>query len=96
MKNVSHMRFGRLDRRIEESRGREVIRLVEEMLGRPVPEHLARPLLAGSGEIDHVRSGLDDTMRQAYNEIRELSLRRDVPDLRTAAFARVYRELGLA
>src|SRR5690606_27795543 len=40
VKNVSHIRFGRLDRRLEEARGRHVIRLVEEMTGKAVPEHL--------------------------------------------------------
>jgi len=104
VKNVSHMRFGRLDRRIEEARGREIIRALEALTGRELPEGLAQPILSGSGEIEHVRSGLDDTMRTAYNEIRERFLRsQDVPDLRTAAFviaiekmARAYEELGLA
>jgi len=50
-----------------------------------------------------VRSGLDDTMRQAYNQIREIFLERDnVPDLRTAAYvlaiekiAASYIEMGV-
>lgn len=97
VKNVSHMRFGRLDRRIEEARGHEVIRAIEAATGKQVPPEVAEPLLKGSGEIDHVRSGLDDTMRLAYNQIRELHLRRDdVPDLRTAAFAMAIEKIALA
>jgi glutamate dehydrogenase (NAD(P)+) len=73
------------------------------MVGRKVPDHLRGQLTQGADELDLVRSGLDDTMRQAYNEIREVFLRRDrVPDLRTAAYvvaiekiARAYQELGL-
>ena len=104
VKNVSHIRFGRLDRRLDEARGQMIVGMVEEMMGRPVPEHLAAPICKGAGEIDLVRSGLDDTMREAYRNMREVRLsRQNVPDLRTAAFvvaiekiATVYREMGLA
>ena len=103
VKNVSHIRFGRLDRRLEEARGRHVIRLVEEMTGKAVPEHLSAPLLAGASDLDVVRSGLDDTMRLAYNHIRGIRRsRQNVPDYRTAAYvsalekiARSYLELGI-
>lgn len=103
VKNVSHIRFGRLDRRLEENRGQQVIRIVEEMTGRKVPEHLAAPLKEGPREVDLVRSGLEDTMRIGYNQIREVRhSRKNIPDLRTAAFvlaidkiATAYRELGI-
>ncbi len=103
VKNVSHIRFGRLDRRLEEARGRQVIAIVEEATGRKVPAHLASPLQSGAGELDLVRSGLDDTMRVAWNEIREIrQSRQNVPDYRTAAFvlaldkiAKAYLEFGI-
>ena len=103
VKNVSHIRFGRLDRRLEESRGRNVIRAMEAMAGRTVPPEIAEPITRGAVEIDLVRSGLDDTMREAYNAIRDVRLnRRNVPDLRTAAYvlalekiARAYQEMGV-
>ena len=72
VKNVTHIRFGRLDRRLEEARGQRILDVFREMLGREVPEELAAPLRYGAGEIDLVRSGLDDTMRNAYNTIREV------------------------
>jgi glutamate dehydrogenase (NAD(P)+) len=103
VKNVSHIRFGRLDRRLEEARGRYVVRLIEEMTGKSAPETLAAPLLAGASEIDVVRSGLEDTMRLAYNQIRNIRRsRQNVPDYRTAAYvsalekiANAYLELGI-
>ena len=103
IKNLSHIRFGRLQRRLEEMRGEQVIKAIETAVGRPIPDHLKAGLTRGADELDLVRSGLDDTMRQAYNEIREVYLsRRDVPDLRTAAYvlaiekiARSYRETGV-
>ena len=101
--NVSHIRFGRLDRRLEENRGQQVIKIVEEMTGRKIPDHLAGPLREGPREIDLVRSGLEDTMRIAYNQIRDVRrARKNVPDMRTAAFvlaiekiATAYLELGI-
>jgi glutamate dehydrogenase (NAD(P)+) len=76
---------------------------VEELTGKVVPEHLSAPLLSGASEIDLVRSGLEDTMRLAYDQIRSIRLSRpNVPDFRTAAFvcalekiARAYKENGI-
>lgn len=103
IKNLSHIRFGRLERRLDEMRGRQVIEAIEATVGKKVPEHLVPKLTTGADELDLVRSGLDDTMRLAYNEIREIFLsRKDVPDLRTAAYvlavekiARSYQEMGM-
>jgi glutamate dehydrogenase (NAD(P)+) len=103
VKNVSHIRFGRLDRRFDEARGRQILRIVEEMSGREVPRRLAAPLEAGAHEIDLVRSGLEDSMRLGYNQIREIRRSRDnVPDYRTAAYvlalekiADAYLEFGI-
>jgi glutamate dehydrogenase (NAD(P)+) len=103
VKNVSHIRFGRLDRRLEENRAQQVITIIEEMTGRKVPEHLTAAFREGPREIDLVRSGLEDTMRNGYGQIREVrNSRKNIPDLRTAAFvlaidkiATAYLELGI-
>ncbi len=103
IKNLSHMRFGRLERRWEEMRGQQIVKALEEMTGRPVPEALRDTLTRSADELDLVRSGLDDTMRMAYNEIREVLLSRpEAEDMRTAAYmlaiekiARVYMEQGI-
>ena len=103
IKNLSHIRFGRLDRRHEAHRGAQIINALEEMVGKPVPDHLKTKLSYGSDELDLVRSGLEDTMSTAYQTMSEIRNSRDnVPDLRTAAFviaiekiARAYIEMGL-
>ena len=103
IKNLSHIRFGRLDRRHEAHRGAQIINALEEMVGKPVPHHLKAKLSYGSDELDLVRSGLEDTMSTAYQTMSEIHKSRDnVPDLRTAAFviaiekiARAYIEMGL-
>ena len=103
IKNLSHIRFGRMERRLDEFRGSAIIGALEEMTGSTVPEHLREALTASSDEATLVNSGLDDTMRLAWGEIREQFYgREDVPDFRTAAFlvalkkiARTYVEMGL-
>jgi len=103
IKNLSHIRFGRLDRRHEAHKGEQVISAIEEMVGKPVPEHVRNKLTYGSNELDLVRSGLEDTMRVSYQNISKIYNSRDnVPDLRTAAFviaiekiAMAYKEMGL-
>ncbi len=87
IKNLAHIRFGRLENRRDEFRSQRIIELVENMTGQKAPLHLIQPILAGTEEIDLVRSGLDDSMCRAYQQIREVHLsRRKVKDLRTAAF----------
>ena len=73
------------------------------MLDTAVPQNIRNQLVTGADELDLVRSGLDDTMRNAYNEIREIyNSKEKVVDLRTAAFflaieriAKKYESMGL-
>ncbi len=103
IKNLSHIRFGRMDRRLDELRGGRIVELVETMVGRKVPNDLASRVKHGADELDLIRSGLDDTMRRAYQEIRDVWHGRPrVGDLRTAAYvvavekiARSYQEMGI-
>ena len=102
-KNLSHMRFGRMGRRLLEMRSETAIDLIQSMMGKEVPESFASALRLGADELNMVRSGLDDTMREAYQSIRALwTSRDDVSDLRTAAYilaidkvAHYYREYSL-
>ncbi|BBU54780.1 glutamate dehydrogenase [Mameliella alba] len=108
VKNLSHIRFGRMQRRQEEARHELIVRELERLsdhLGDKwsmTPDFKAR-YLRGADELELVRSGLDDTMRTAYQSISEVwHSREDVSDLRTAAFivaigrvAASYRAKGL-
>ncbi|MCP4183746.1 MAG: Glu/Leu/Phe/Val dehydrogenase [Hyphomicrobiales bacterium] len=106
VKNLSHIRFGRMQRRQEEARQEMVIEALEKMTGKSFPDELRGAFVSGADELTLVRSGLDDTMRGAYINMRETwhRLKRDDPsmDLRTAAYmisiervASSYRTLGL-
>jgi glutamate dehydrogenase (NAD(P)+) len=95
LKNISHVRFGRMERRLDELKGKKIVELVESMVGKKAPEHLAAEIKTGAREIDLVRSGLDDTMRTAYGEIREVfDSRNDVLELRTAAFVVALQKIA--
>ena len=108
VKNLSHIRFGRMQRRQEEARHELVVGELERLsaaLGNSwtLDPRFKEKYLRGAGELELVRSGLDDTMRGAYQSMREVwHGRDDVEDLRTAAYlvsidkvAASYRAKGL-
>ncbi|MBE3637822.1 Glu/Leu/Phe/Val family dehydrogenase [Mangrovicoccus algicola] len=108
VKNLGHIRFGRMQRRQEEARHQLVVDELERIVssmgnGMTLSEGFKTQYLRGAGELELVRSGLDDTMRTAYQSMSALWRRRaDVPDLRTAAYivaigrvAESYRAKGL-
>ena len=103
-RNLSHMRFGRLQRRYEELRGNTYLHALEQLTGKTAPDRLHGEIVRGASELDLVRSGLDDTMRMAFQDMREVKKHNEhVHDFRTAAYAvaiakiaQSYYDLGLA
>jgi glutamate dehydrogenase (NAD(P)+) len=103
IRNLSHMRFGRIERRLDESRGRHIVAALEETTGLTVPQWIKSRLCRGADELDLVRSGLDDSMRQALQEIIDIRNRKsEIEDFRTAAYiialqklARSYIDIGV-
>ena len=108
VKNLSHIRFGRMQRRAEEARHHLLVEELEKLsadkgLGWKMSPDFKDKYLRGAGELELVRSGLDDTMRGAYQAMREVwHGRDDVTDLRVAAYivaigrvATTYRSKGL-
>ncbi len=95
LKNLSHMRFGRMEKRHTQSTLEDVIRLVEKVTGKTIEEKDLRMVARGADEIDLVRSGLEETMVNAYHQCREVMKRkRKVNDLRTAAFVNAIQKIG--
>lgn len=103
-RNLSHMRFGRLQRRFDELRGTCYATALEQMTEKSLDGKIRTEIVRGASELDLVRSGLDDTMRTAFADIRDAMKRNDrIKDYRTAAFviainklAQSYYDLGLA
>ncbi len=102
-KNLSHMRFGRLQKHLEEIKNQRLVSTIERMIGKAVPEVDKKFLVRGPEEIDLVNSGLEETMSTAYRGIRELHHSKAPKEsMRTAAFiiaiqkvALTYEQLGV-
>ena len=95
IRNLSHIRFGRMERRFDEMRGHYQIEALEALTGKVVPQGLKDKIDAGASELDLVRSGLDDSMRQAFQDIlRERDSCDRITDLRTAAYVTAIRKIA--
>ena len=87
LKNLSHMRFGRMEKRFDHQKYENLVALVQRTTGKAIGVKEKDFLTRGADEIDLVRSGLEETMIGSYNEIRRiLKKKKNVKDLRTAAF----------
>ena len=102
IKNLSHIRFGRMQKRYEERQNELMIKAIEQT-GKKVSKQLIEKLSRGASEIDLVRSGLDDTMRKTFQEVCERFWSNDkITDYRTAAMVLAiekiytsYRTMGI-
>jgi glutamate dehydrogenase (NAD(P)+) len=95
LKNLSHMRFGRMEKRFNQQTYDGIINLIESTTHRSIGERERRVIAKGADEIDLVRSGLEETMITAYNEIREIMKRKKkISDMRTAAFVSAIQKIG--
>lgn len=103
LKNLSHVRFGRLERRYQAAAAMRLLRTIERASGQPLSDREREAVVQAPDELRIVNSGLEDTMATAYRDIREQRQRNPaVPDLRTATYltaidkvARAYVELGI-
>ena len=108
VKNLSQISLGRLERRHEEARARMLIEELERISADTgtnfeLAKGFKEAFLHGADELDLVRSGLDDTMREAFGKMKEVWMANPrVEDMRTAAYvvairriSNVYGSLGL-
>jgi len=102
-RNISHMRFGRLQRQYDAIRGEYLVSTMDELTGKKVDPLMRKKIVSGASELDLVRSGLDDTMRMAFQDIREVMKQYpDITDYRTACYVLAlgkivqnYEDIGL-
>jgi glutamate dehydrogenase (NAD(P)+) len=93
LKNIQHVRFGRMGKRFEENSYKKILSVIETVSDRKFTEDELAVLAQGGGERELVDSGLEETMVNAYKEINELRKYHDV-DLRTAAFISAINKVG--
>jgi glutamate dehydrogenase (NAD(P)+) len=95
LKNLSHMRFGRMEKRFNHNTYDNLVNMVEGMTGKTVGIQERIFLTRGADEVDLVRSGLEETMVNAYQQIREVSKRKKgINDFRTAAFVSALNKIA--
>ena len=101
VKNLSHVRFGRMGKRFDEASNARILHAVESLVGREFTPGVLAQAATGAREEDLVSSGLEETMISAYHEMREKRLQHNI-DLRSAAYliaiekvARAYLERGI-
>ncbi|MEO5997181.1 MAG: Glu/Leu/Phe/Val dehydrogenase [Chitinophagaceae bacterium] len=103
LKNLSHVRYGRMEKRFTENMNAHILGQIEELTGKQVSGKERDFIMHGADEVDLVRSGLEETMTAATREIMDIwKAHPGIPDMRTAAYlcainkvATSYAELGI-
>jgi glutamate dehydrogenase (NAD(P)+) len=103
LKNLSHVRYGRMEKRFTENLNSHILSQIEELSGKKVSKIERDFIMHGPEEVDLVHSGLEETMIAATREIMEIwKSNPAIPDMRTAAYvsainkvANSYAELGI-
>ncbi len=102
VKNLSNVRFGRLDKRFQQRNFDNIISIISEMTGKRPPNELIKKYTSQADEVSLVHSGLQDTMISSFQQIRDIQKCMEIKDMRTAAFvcalqkvSRTYGELGI-
>ena len=96
LKNLSHVAFGRMDKRHEELTNLSMLNAMEDVSGHHLAADRKQQLSRGAGEIDIVNSGLEETMVAAYHSIWEIYKTKNTPNLRTASFVSSIEKIAAA
>jgi glutamate dehydrogenase (NAD(P)+) len=97
LKNLSHVRYGRMEKRFTENLNTHIIGQIEELTGKQVSKHEREFIMHGPEEADLVYSGLEETMIAATREIMEMwKSNPAIPDMRTAAYVVAINKVGTA
>lgn len=95
LKNLSHMRFGRMEKRFQQNQVASIVGAVEDMTGKKLTDAQRETIVRGAEEVDLVRSGLEETMISSYNEIKEIRKANPrIENLRTAAFVSALKKIA--
>jgi glutamate dehydrogenase (NAD(P)+) len=103
LKNLSHVRYGRMEKRFNENMNMQILKQMENMTGKTVGDEQKKSIVHGADEQELVHSGLEETMISATREIMDIWKNNPaIPDMRTAAYvnainkvATSYAELGI-
>jgi glutamate dehydrogenase (NAD(P)+) len=97
LKNLSHVRYGRMEKRFTENLNSHILGQMEELSGKKVKTKEKEFIMHGPEEIDLVNSGLEETMSTATHEIMTCWKENpSIPDMRTAAYVVAINKVGTA
>jgi glutamate dehydrogenase (NAD(P)+) len=97
VKNLGHVRFGRMQKRFESRAYDRLLQAVEGQTGQRFSAGEREEVTRGPSEEDLVNSGLEETMIGAYHPIREAWVaRKGAIDLRTAAMMTAIDKVALS
>ncbi|MEO8854531.1 MAG: Glu/Leu/Phe/Val dehydrogenase [Ginsengibacter sp.] len=95
LKNLSHVRYGRLEKRFTENMNHHIVDQIEQLTSKTITPIERDFILHGADEVDLVRSGLEETMITATREIVDIWQKTPaIPDLRTAAYVCAINKVG--
>lgn len=95
LKNLSHVRYGRMEKRFTENMNNHILGQIEELTSKQVSAKERDFIMHGAEEVDLVRSGLEETMITATREIMEIwKSNPTIPDMRTAAYVCAINKVG--
>jgi len=95
LKNLSHMRFGRMEKRFDSNTYSNFVNLIERTTSKKIGKREREMLTKGADEVDLVRSGLEDTMVNSFHQIREVyNRKKKINDYRTAAFVLAVNKIA--
>jgi glutamate dehydrogenase (NAD(P)+) len=95
LKNLSHVRYGRLEKRFTENLNTHILGQMEQLSGKKVSDDEREFIMHGPDEVDLVYSGLEETMINATHEIMNVWKNNpDIPDMRTAAYVVAINKVG--
>ena len=95
LKNLSHVRYGRMEKRFTENMNQHILGQIEELTNKRVVDREREFIMHGPDEVDLVYSGLEETMITATREIMDEWKRNpQIPDMRTAAFVVAINKVG--
>jgi glutamate dehydrogenase (NAD(P)+) len=95
LKNLSHVRYGRMEKRFTENMNRHILTQMEGLTGKQVSDAERKFIEHGADEVDLVHSGLEETMITATREIMDIwKANPDIPDMRTAAYVCAINKVG--
>ncbi len=95
LKNLSHMRFGRMEKRFNQNKNLAMISTVEKLTGKKLTAREKAQIARGADEVDLVRSGLEETMVNSFYQIHDtFRKKKKIEDYRTAAFVTALNKVA--